>query len=141
WHVVCASDSYTSYTSAEDFTCMQTTSPTTNCSRGCEYGYECRYLGDEVIGDDTFTTGECQQVIVNESLHACVAEMFVDSDGTADYEHRTNSTPSLFSVASLKTLESIDDGSGVYSPVLSCPTLHIVELTGIEHITKITGFD
>ncbi|GKT36041.1 hypothetical protein ADUPG1_003100, partial [Aduncisulcus paluster] len=50
WHVVCASDSYTSYTSAEDFTCMQTTSPTTNCSRGCEYGYECRYLGDEVIG-------------------------------------------------------------------------------------------
>ncbi|GKT29949.1 hypothetical protein ADUPG1_005351, partial [Aduncisulcus paluster] len=122
------------YTSAEDFTCMQTTSPTTNCSRGCEYGYECRYLCDEVIGDDTFTTGECQQVIVNESLHACVAEMFVDSDGTADYEHRTNSTPSLFSVASLKTLESVDDGFGVYSPVLSCPTLHIVELTGIEHI-------
>ncbi|GKT20721.1 hypothetical protein ADUPG1_004429, partial [Aduncisulcus paluster] len=30
WYVVCASDSYTSYTSAEDFTCMQTTSPTTN---------------------------------------------------------------------------------------------------------------
>ncbi|GKT33094.1 hypothetical protein ADUPG1_007103, partial [Aduncisulcus paluster] len=141
WYVVCASDSYTSYTSAEDFTCIQTTSQTTNCSGGCEYGYECRYLGDEVIGDDTFTTGECQQVIVDENLHGCVADMFVDSNGDPDYSHRTATSPSLFSVASLKTLVSVDDGYGVYSPELSCPSLDITDLTGIEHITEITSFD
>ncbi|GKT35070.1 hypothetical protein ADUPG1_008303, partial [Aduncisulcus paluster] len=136
WYVVCASDSYTSYTDASTFACISPDNGdgTFGCSGGCEYGQECRY-------DSTLTSTSCQQVIVNESLHACVADMFVDSDGNADYEHRTDSTPSLFSVASLKTLESVDDGSGVYSPVLSCPTLHIVELTGIEHITKITGFD
>ncbi|GKT16045.1 Acidic leucine-rich nuclear phosphoprotein 32 like protein, partial [Aduncisulcus paluster] len=150
WYVVCASDSYTSYTSAEDFTCMQTTSPTTNCSGGCEYGYECRYLGDEEIGDDTFTTGECQQVIIDESLHPCVADMFVDSDGNADYEHRTepidddsNPIPSLFSVASLKTLESaLDTGTDEYSPILSCSnsTSPISVLSGLEHLVGISEF-
>ncbi|GKT28083.1 Acidic leucine-rich nuclear phosphoprotein 32 like protein, partial [Aduncisulcus paluster] len=60
WYVVCASDSYTSYTSAEDFSC---TSPdngdgTYGCSGGCEYGYECRY------DSDLYSTS-CQQVIVD----------------------------------------------------------------------------
>ncbi|GKT35147.1 hypothetical protein ADUPG1_008365, partial [Aduncisulcus paluster] len=141
WYVVCASDSYTSYTSAEDFTCIQPDSSTTNCSGGCEYGQECRYLGDEEISGVSYSNGECQQVIVDENLHACVADMFVDSDGDPDYSHRTATSPSLFSVASLKTLVSVDDGYGVYSPVLSCPSMCITDLTGIEHITEIASFD
>ncbi|GKT13627.1 Acidic leucine-rich nuclear phosphoprotein 32 like protein, partial [Aduncisulcus paluster] len=137
WYVVCASDSFTSYTSAEDFSC---TSPDNGdgrfgCSGGCEYGYECRY-------DSTSTSTSCQQVIVDENLHDCVADMFgTDSNGNPDYTHRTATSPSLFSVASLKTLVSVDDGYGVYSPVLSCPSMGITDLTGIEHITEITSFD
>ncbi|GKT28660.1 hypothetical protein ADUPG1_000793, partial [Aduncisulcus paluster] len=105
WYVVCASDSYTSYTSAEDFSCTQPDSSTTNCFGGCEYGYECRYLGDEVVGTVSYSTGECQQVIVDENLHDCVADMFgTDANGDPDYTHRTATSPSLFSVASLKTL-------------------------------------
>ncbi|GKT33312.1 hypothetical protein ADUPG1_007264, partial [Aduncisulcus paluster] len=137
WYVVCASDSYTSYTSAEDFTCMQTTSPTTNCSGGCEYGYECRYLGDEVIGGVTYTTGECQQVIVDPYLHDCVADMFVDVDGTTpNYLHRTDDTVSLFSVASLKTLVSEEISGGEYFPIVSYnDTLDkISNLAGLEHL-------
>ncbi|GKT26979.1 Acidic leucine-rich nuclear phosphoprotein 32 like protein, partial [Aduncisulcus paluster] len=111
WYVVCASDSYTSYTDASTFACISPDNGdgTFGCSGGCEYGQECRY-------DSTSTSTSCQQVIVDENLHACVADMFVDSVGDPAYTHRTDSTPSLFSVASLKTLESVDDGSGVYSP-------------------------
>ncbi|GKT32648.1 hypothetical protein ADUPG1_006747, partial [Aduncisulcus paluster] len=137
WYVVCASDSFTSYTSAEDFTCIQPDSSTTNCSGGCEYGYECRYLDDEVIGDDTFTTGECQQVIVDDNLHAYVADMFVDSDGQPDYTHRIGKTediPSLFSVASLRTIVSVEDSEGNISPSLVCQDTSISDLSGIEHL-------
>ncbi|GKT15434.1 hypothetical protein ADUPG1_010708, partial [Aduncisulcus paluster] len=144
WHFVCAGDSYTSYTSAEDFSCTQPDS-STNCSGGCEYGYECRYLGDEEISDVSYSTGECQQVIVDESLHACVADMFVDSDGNAEYEHRTNSTPSLFSVASLRTLVSveIDIDSYIYSPqvVYTNSSQPISDLAGIEHLVGIKYFN
>ncbi|GKT27912.1 hypothetical protein ADUPG1_000277, partial [Aduncisulcus paluster] len=139
WYIVCASDSYMSYTYAGEFICTQPDSSTTNCSGGCEYGYECRYLGDEVISDVSYSTGECQQVIVDESLHACVAEMFVDSDGNADYEHRTNSTPSLFSVASLKTLISVEDENNNIDPYLYCnKTNNISKLSGLEHLIYVT---
>ncbi|GKT13852.1 hypothetical protein ADUPG1_010351, partial [Aduncisulcus paluster] len=134
WYVVCASDSYTSYTSAVDFSCTQPDSSTMNCSGGCEYGYECRYLGDEVIGGVSYTTGECQQVIVDENLHDCVADMF----GANDYLHRTDSTPSLFTVASLKTLAgSFDNTSKEYSLSLTCSNVVISELSGIEHVGNV----
>ncbi|GKT14493.1 hypothetical protein ADUPG1_010498, partial [Aduncisulcus paluster] len=135
WYVVCASDSYTSYTSAEDFSC---TSPdngdgTYGCSGGCEYGYECRY------DSDLYSTS-CQQVIVDENLHDCVADMFVDSDGNDDYSHRTNSTPSLFSVPSLKTLVTVEDEDGNISPILICSSsdCFVSNFSGIEHVGFIT---
>ncbi|GKT24732.1 hypothetical protein ADUPG1_012828, partial [Aduncisulcus paluster] len=143
WYVVCASDSYTSYTSAEDFTCMQTTSPTTNCSGGCEYGYECRYLGDEVIDGVTYSTGECQRVIVDGNLHDYVADLFNDYDGTANYIHRTADTPSLFSVASLKTLVSVAINNQYYPQIqYNDSSLPIDDLSGIEHLggIKLIGF-
>ncbi|GKT33106.1 hypothetical protein ADUPG1_007113, partial [Aduncisulcus paluster] len=131
WHVVCSSRSITTYSvngiSCDDFL------ETNQCSGGCEYGYECRYDSGEA---------NCKQVIINSNLHDCVADMFgTDSNGMPDYTHRTATSPSLFSVASLKTLVSVDDGYGVYSPVLSCPSMGITDLTGIEHITEITSFD
>ncbi|GKT35632.1 Acidic leucine-rich nuclear phosphoprotein 32 like protein, partial [Aduncisulcus paluster] len=130
WYVVCASDSYTSYTSAKDFTCMQTTSPTTNCSGGCEYGYECRYLGDEVIGDDTFTTGECQQVIVDENLHDVIYGLFEGSDLHCD------ATDQIFSVASLRTISTStlsNDGFALSN------SDRFSLLDGIEHIRSLTS--
>ncbi|GKT28189.1 hypothetical protein ADUPG1_000492, partial [Aduncisulcus paluster] len=137
WYVVCASDSFTSYTSAEDFTCTQPdSSSATNCSGGCEYGYECR-------NDPDLESISCQQVTVDDYLHACVASMFVDEDGNPDYRHRTDSTPSLFSVASLKTLESaLDTGTDEYSPILSCSnsTSPISVLSGLEHLVGISEF-
>ncbi|GKT32645.1 hypothetical protein ADUPG1_002318, partial [Aduncisulcus paluster] len=142
WYVVCASDSYTSYTSAEDFTCMQTTSQTTNCSGGCEYGYECRYLGDEVIDGVTYSTGECQQVIVDNNLHDYVADLFNDYDGTVNYIHRTADTPSLFSVASLKTLVSVSMDSQYYPQIqYNDSSLPIDDLSGIEHLGGIKLID
>ncbi|GKT13721.1 hypothetical protein ADUPG1_010319, partial [Aduncisulcus paluster] len=134
WYVVCASDSYTSYTSAEDFTCTQPDSSTTNCSGGCEYGYECRYLGDEVIGDDTFTTGECQQVIVDENLHHVIYGLFEGSDLHCD------TTDQTFSVASLKTLISVEDEDGNVSPEINCNNLGdlVSNFSGIEHVGFIT---
>ncbi|GKT28357.1 hypothetical protein ADUPG1_000604, partial [Aduncisulcus paluster] len=139
WYVVCASDSFTSYTSAEDFTCIQPDSSTTNCSGGCEYGYECRYLGDEVIGDDTFTTGECQQVIVDDNLHAYVADMFVDSDGQPDYTHRIGKTeddPSLFSVASLRIISTSTLSNDGF-PLSNSDRFTLLD--GIEHIRSLTS--
>ncbi|GKT35059.1 hypothetical protein ADUPG1_002917, partial [Aduncisulcus paluster] len=138
WYVVCASDSYTSYTDASTFTCISPDNGdgTFGCSGGCEYGQECRY-------DSTLTSTSCQQVIVDENLHACVSDMFVDSVGDPAYTHRTNSTPSLFSVASLKTLESaLDIGTDEYSPILSCSnsTSPISVLSGLEHLVGISEF-
>ncbi|GKT31601.1 hypothetical protein ADUPG1_005998, partial [Aduncisulcus paluster] len=59
WYVVCASDSYTSYTDASTFSCISPANVdgTYGCSGGCEYGYECRYDSDS-------TSTLCQQVIV-----------------------------------------------------------------------------
>ncbi|GKT33340.1 hypothetical protein ADUPG1_002459, partial [Aduncisulcus paluster] len=104
WYVVCASDSYTSYTDASTFSCISPANVdgTYGCSGGCEYGYECRYDSDS-------TSTLCQQVIVDENLHTYVADMFVDSEDNPDDTHRIfaiDSTPSLFSVASLRTLSA-----------------------------------
>ncbi|GKT33482.1 hypothetical protein ADUPG1_007373, partial [Aduncisulcus paluster] len=106
WYVVCASDSYTSYTDASIFSCISPANVdgTYGCPGGCEYGYECRF-DDEL----TQSTSSCYPVIADENLHAYVADMFVDSDGQPDYTHRTEETeddPSLFSVASLRTIST-----------------------------------
>ncbi|GKT24918.1 hypothetical protein ADUPG1_012881, partial [Aduncisulcus paluster] len=141
WYVVCASDSYASYTSSSDFICTRQSSSSSSCSGGCEYGYECRYDSDSDLSS-------CQQVIVDESLHACVADMFVNSDGNADYEHRTepidddsNHIPSLFSVASLKTLISSPSlSTGEYSHLLTCNGSSVSDISGVEHIGGVAGF-
>ncbi|GKT19122.1 hypothetical protein ADUPG1_011446, partial [Aduncisulcus paluster] len=78
----------------------------------------------------------CQQVIVDENLHGCVADMFVDDDGNADYSHRTEETeddPSLFSVASLRNLST--------SSILSCPGDDISTFNGIEHLITLSSMD
>ncbi|GKT28305.1 hypothetical protein ADUPG1_004895, partial [Aduncisulcus paluster] len=138
WYVVCASDSYTSYTDASTFACISPDNGdgTFGCSGGCEYGQECRY-------DSTSTSTSCQQVIVDENLHACVADMFVDSVGDPAYTHRTDSTPSLFSVASLKTLVSVAINNQYYPQIqYNDSSLPIDDLSGIEHLggIKLIGF-
>ncbi|GKT36833.1 hypothetical protein ADUPG1_009730, partial [Aduncisulcus paluster] len=137
WYVVCASNSYTSYTSAEDFTCISpgNVDGTYGCSGGCEYGQECRY-------DSDLNSTSCQQVIVDENLHDCVANMFgTDSNGDPIYTHRTDSTPSLFSVASLHTLESmLDSETGESSPFITCSDSSVSDVSGVEHLGKITEF-
>ncbi|GKT27627.1 hypothetical protein ADUPG1_013934, partial [Aduncisulcus paluster] len=128
WHIVCASDSYTSYTDAETFSCIQPTSASKNCSGGCSYGYECRYVG---MDEDNGLEGECQPVIVDDVLHACVAAMFTDS------VHRTDDSLPLFSVASLKTLVGdYSSETDTYSYELSC-TSPIAVLSGIEHLVNV----
>ncbi|GKT28120.1 hypothetical protein ADUPG1_000439, partial [Aduncisulcus paluster] len=128
WYVVCASDSYTSYTNTSTFACisLDNNDGTFGCSGGCEYGQECRY-------DSTSTSTLCQQVIVDENLHACVADMFVDSVGDPDYLHRTEDVPSLFSVASLRNLST--------SSILSCPGDDISTFNGIEHLITLSSMD
>ncbi|GKT33173.1 hypothetical protein ADUPG1_007168 [Aduncisulcus paluster] len=104
WHVICSNHSIVSYTSIDTFECLaplNADGETYGCSGGGEYGYECRY-DDEL----TQSASSCYPVVVDENLHACVAGMFVDSDGDPDYTHRTDSTPSLFSVASLRTIST-----------------------------------
>ncbi|GKT28739.1 hypothetical protein ADUPG1_000841, partial [Aduncisulcus paluster] len=138
WYVICASDSYTSYTSAEDFTCTQPDSSTSNCSGGCEYGYECRYLGDEEIGDGIYTTGECQQVIVDENLHDYIASVLDSVESTLSFTHRTNDNPARFSVASLKTLESVavETSENSFVPQINFSSQPINDLAGIEHLNS-----
>ncbi|GKT31801.1 hypothetical protein ADUPG1_006150, partial [Aduncisulcus paluster] len=134
WHYVCSSHSIASYTSVDTFECLaplNTDGETYGCSGGCEYGYECRYV-DEL----TQSASSCYPVIVDENLHAYVADMFVDSDGNPDYTHRTDSTPSLFSVASLRTISSStlsNDGISLSN------SDRFSLLDGIEHIRSLTS--
>ncbi|GKT23966.1 hypothetical protein ADUPG1_012596, partial [Aduncisulcus paluster] len=141
WFVVCASSTYTTYTtSAADFVCTQPTSLVTNCSGGCLYGQECRNLGEDENG---LYEGECQQVIVDVNLHECVASMFNDIDGTDVFVHRTDASPSLFSVASLKTLETLETENGFY-PTLECGNysdIIISSIAGVEHLEKVSSIE
>ncbi|GKT29475.1 hypothetical protein ADUPG1_005266, partial [Aduncisulcus paluster] len=76
WHYVCSSHSIASYTSVDTFECLaplNADGETYGCPGGCEYGYECRF-DDEL----TQSTSSCYPVIVDENLHAYVADMFVD---------------------------------------------------------------
>ncbi|GKT33531.1 hypothetical protein ADUPG1_007407, partial [Aduncisulcus paluster] len=136
WYVVCASNSYTSYTDASTFACI---SPVNNdgtfgCSGGCEYGQECRY-------DSAFNSTSCQQVIVDENLHACVVDSLFESDDTHVIP-ATDTTPSYFSVASLKTIiPSYQIISEEYLPKLWCPYSSISDLSGIEHLGAILTFN
>ncbi|GKT32960.1 hypothetical protein ADUPG1_006997, partial [Aduncisulcus paluster] len=137
WHYVCSSHSIASYTSVDTFECLAPLNAdgvTYGCSGGCEYGYECRY-DDEL----TQSTSSCYPVIVDEILHAYVADMFVDSDGQPDYSHRTEETeddPSLFSVASLRTISTStlsNDGFALSN------SDRFTLLDGIEHIRSLTS--
>ncbi|GKT32906.1 hypothetical protein ADUPG1_002366, partial [Aduncisulcus paluster] len=125
------------YTSVDIFECLaplNTDGVTYGCPGGCEYGYECRY-DDEL----TQSTSSCYQVIVDENLHAYVADMFVASDGQPDYSHRTEETeddPSLFSVASLRTISTSplsNDGFALSN------SDRFTLLDGIEHIRSLTS--
>ncbi|GKT28826.1 hypothetical protein ADUPG1_000890, partial [Aduncisulcus paluster] len=134
WYIVCASDSVTSYTSAEDFTCISPDNGdgTYGCSGGCEYGYECRY-------DSESTSSSCQQVIVDENLHACVADMFGEN---TDHISDSSAYIPIFSVASLRTLESVlDSETQQYSPILKCNSVDITTLDGIEHLVNVSEVD
>ncbi|GKT37338.1 hypothetical protein ADUPG1_010142, partial [Aduncisulcus paluster] len=133
WHYVCSSHSIASYTSVDTFECLAPLNAdgvTYGCSGGCEYGYECRY--DEL----TQSTSSCYLVIIDENLHAYVADMFVDSDETPNYDHRTDSTPSLFSVASLRTLSASTLSNDGFSLSNSD---RFALLDGIEHIRSLTS--
>ncbi|GKT35724.1 hypothetical protein ADUPG1_008824, partial [Aduncisulcus paluster] len=132
WYVVCASDSFTTYTDASTFTCTQPESATTNCSGGCEYGYECRYLGDDDNGD---SEASCQPVIVDDNLRQYIADNLIN-----DSTHMDDSDSSIapkFSVASLRNISYpavIDfDGSALLDSDRVCL------LDGIEHLTSLSG--
>ncbi|GKT20073.1 hypothetical protein ADUPG1_011638, partial [Aduncisulcus paluster] len=127
WFAVCASDSFTTYSSASSISCVRATASSNNCIGGCAYGYECRSLSD------SSTSGHCVEVIADDALHSCVEDLF---EANSDHADDTVS-PVLFSVASLKTLVTgFDD-----TPVLSCSGANVSDLAGIEHLTEITLID
>ncbi|GKT28041.1 hypothetical protein ADUPG1_014006, partial [Aduncisulcus paluster] len=68
------------------------------------------------ISSDDPTAGECVDVLSDLALHSCVVSLF-----SADSLHIDSSvSPALLSVASLKTLVSVNDGAGTISPSLNC---------------------
>ncbi|GKT28204.1 hypothetical protein ADUPG1_000501, partial [Aduncisulcus paluster] len=116
WFAVCASDSFTTYSSASSISCVRATASSNNCIGGCAYGYECRSLSD------SSTSGHCVEVIADDALHSCVEDLF---EANSDHADDTVS-PVLFSVASLKTLVTgFDD-----TPVLSCSDANVSDLAG-----------
>ncbi|GKT18565.1 hypothetical protein ADUPG1_011334, partial [Aduncisulcus paluster] len=132
WYAVCASDSMTSYSDASTITCTRATNSSHSCIGGCAYGTECR----SVSSTDP-TAGECVEVLSDDVLHSCVSALFPSGSVHID----SLVSPVLLSVASLKTLVSVDDGTGTISPSLSCSGDTISDLAGIEHLTEITHID
>ncbi|GKT32521.1 hypothetical protein ADUPG1_002288, partial [Aduncisulcus paluster] len=94
WYVVCASDSFATYTSSSSFSCSRAFangSGAVNCLGGCAYGQECREV------DAVSNQGECKDVVPAPSLHACVSTMILSDD-------KVSGTSTTFSVASLKAI-------------------------------------
>ncbi|GKT37195.1 hypothetical protein ADUPG1_010031, partial [Aduncisulcus paluster] len=124
WFITCASDSYSTYTDADTFTCTRPLHILNNCIGGCEYGQECRNDGFGLT-----TQGRCLDVISDENLHTCVGSLFFDK------EHVVSS--SVYSVASLKTLDTSIDSE----VILSCSNQSVSSIIGIEHLGKVTNID
>ncbi|GKT35041.1 hypothetical protein ADUPG1_008282, partial [Aduncisulcus paluster] len=125
WHTTCASDSYTTYSSASEFTCTRPDALSTNCSGGCEYGYECRSISAEPA------QGSCVRVIEDSTLHSCIASLFTDTT------HRTDDND--FSVSSLKLL-----GTDSFASTVTCVgdgTNQVSDLAGVEHVVMVTSLD
>ncbi|GKT30525.1 hypothetical protein ADUPG1_005531, partial [Aduncisulcus paluster] len=123
WFITCASDSYSTYTDADTFTCTRPSASGTDCLGGCEYGQECKYSSD--------ATAECTDVIPDDSLNECIFNLF------SDETHCTSD--GLFSVASLKTLDTSEDSSYVLSCSSKPPS--VTDITGLEHAGFITKID
>ncbi|GKT27450.1 hypothetical protein ADUPG1_000045, partial [Aduncisulcus paluster] len=145
WYPVCASNSFAKYSDASTFSCTQTNDVDTgtNCIGGCAYGQECRQVVLSTVGSD-LVSGECIDVVVDPALHSCVADMFPSSSPhvLTVYDSSSDSTSVLFSVASLKTLETVSsEPAGDPSPILSCSAQDVSDLSGIEHIGGITIID
>ncbi|GKT27374.1 hypothetical protein ADUPG1_013801, partial [Aduncisulcus paluster] len=145
WYPVCASDSFAEYSDASTFSCTQTNDvdTATNCIGGCAYGQECRQVVLSTVGSD-LVSGQCVDVVVDPALHSCVADMFPSSSPhvLTVYDSSSDSTSVLFSVASLKTLETVSsEPAGDPSPILSCSAQDVSDLSGIEHLEKVTNFD
>ncbi|GKT37828.1 hypothetical protein ADUPG1_003766, partial [Aduncisulcus paluster] len=121
--ITCASDSYSTYTDADTFTCTRPSASGTDCLGGCEYVQECKYSSD--------ATAECTDVIPDDSLNECIFNLF------SDETHCTSD--GLFSVASLKTLDTSEDSSYVLS--CSSKTPSVTDITGLEHAGFITKID
>ncbi|GKT28524.1 hypothetical protein ADUPG1_000703, partial [Aduncisulcus paluster] len=116
WYVVCASDSYITYSDASTFTCTQPTDPDINCAGGCEYGQECKNV------DDDASQGYCADIITDSVLRECLYE-YLDPVDTVQDLH-------VFSVVSLK-----------YLPLeIDCSSRAIVTLDGFEHAANASTF-
>ncbi|GKT34464.1 hypothetical protein ADUPG1_007815, partial [Aduncisulcus paluster] len=125
WHTTCASDSYTTYSSASEFTCTRPDALSTNCSGGCEYGEECRSISAEPA------QGSCVRVIEDSTLHSCIASLFTDTT------HRTDDND--FSVSSLKLL-----GTDSFASTVTCVgdgTNQVSDLAGIEHLINVESIN
>ncbi|GKT36821.1 hypothetical protein ADUPG1_009719, partial [Aduncisulcus paluster] len=110
WHIVCASNSHTVYSSATEFTCADSLP----CNGGCSYGTECR--------TNTNNPSSCKSVIIDDDFRSYIG-------GVLDPLHvDTSVDPPLMSVSSLFTLDSSNSLS--YSNDIST-------LDGLEHLINV----
>ncbi|GKT32863.1 hypothetical protein ADUPG1_006915, partial [Aduncisulcus paluster] len=118
WYAICASDSYTTYTDADTFTCTQATSATSNCVGGCAFGEECRNL----LSNGLETEGSCETIIPDDILFDCLIDILPSSfiyDGT-------------FGVASLV---------GLNETIETFECQYVSNMLGIHHLTNIISLD
>ncbi|GKT33085.1 hypothetical protein ADUPG1_007099, partial [Aduncisulcus paluster] len=141
WNVVCASDSYSTYSSSESFTCTRSSSSfetleASSCVEGCLFGYECRMNSESL-------TSSCVHVLPDISLKQCVIDSgLISSDwyipSTLNLIDETEIA--LISVSALKSLSPniLEEG---YQLSCSDTDYSIVDIQSLEHMCQVTFLD
>ncbi|GKT22660.1 hypothetical protein ADUPG1_012186, partial [Aduncisulcus paluster] len=116
WYVVCASDSYATFSdeSVDPLTC------TTGCAGGCTYGDVCQYIDE---------TAACNSIFYYSypEFDDCIVDYLMSNDLYYDYDY-LNQT---FSAATLLVIDS----------ELDCSDTSIHELDGIEYLRNVPSID